>query len=32
MAEEERIDEVTGVETTGHGRDGVEERNTPPPR
>ena len=32
MAEKKKIDEATGVETTGHNWDGVEELNNPLPR
>ncbi|MEL7115820.1 MAG: cbb3-type cytochrome c oxidase N-terminal domain-containing protein, partial [Pseudomonadota bacterium] len=32
MAEEPRLDEVTGETTTGHVYDGIEELNTPLPR
>ncbi|MCK0167715.1 cytochrome-c oxidase, cbb3-type subunit III [Jannaschia sp. S6380] len=32
MADEKRIDEATGTETTGHTWDGIEELNTPLPR
>lgn len=32
MADKKRIDETTGVETTGHDWDGIEELNTPLPR
>jgi len=32
MAENKRIDEISGTETTGHEWDGIEELNTPMPR
>ncbi len=32
MAEHNRIDEATGVETVGHEWDGIEELNNPLPR
>ena len=32
MADERRVDEVTGTETTGHSWDGIEELDTPMPK